>query len=298
MGDFVDVVVWPLDQTLTNPALVLDPPPTDGSKTPLVFGGNGAWLSYVLSSTGQWGIGVGTRDLFGKGRYAVKVYCSKDQNPGAPQSCVGQNLTCGQTIGWTLTAQSCSFNGSTRPYEDHWIYATAGDFFNAEVSSSDFSALVSIYDDNGGAALAVGQSPVGGTSRVAFSIPKDGWYSVLATTANQTSLGGFYTVTVNCFNSGCIPPLIVEQPVAPKTIKFGDRVNLSVRAQGVGPLTYTWFDVDGTSQTVLANTQSYKTLPIKSNRTLKVVVETHCGQEESNPITLSPAPVKRHAAKH
>ncbi len=295
-GDFVDVVLWPLDSSYTNPILLLSPPPTDGSKTPAVFGGRGGqWLSYVLSSTGTWAIGVGTSDLFGKGRYTVKVSCSVDTDPTLPQSCVGQNLICGQAVGWTLTAQSCAFQNTMRPYSEFWIYGVSGDFMTARVSSDDFPPLVAIYSDEGGAALAVGSAPSAGRSSVSWSVPATGWYSVLAT-PNSGSSGGFYVVDVSCATSGCIPPIIVDTPVVPKFIHSGDRVTLSARAQAVGAMKYTWFDVDGLSQTPLSNAATFTTEPVISRRTIRLLVETPCG-EDSTRFVLAPSVAKRRAVK-
>ncbi|HSP15334.1 MAG TPA: hypothetical protein VLV78_11330 [Thermoanaerobaculia bacterium] len=295
-GDYVDVILWPLDPSYTNPVLLLLPPPADGSKTPTVFGGTGGqWMSYVLSTSGTWGIGVATTDLFGKGRYGVRLYCSANPDPTSPQSCVGQNLTCGQAVGWTLTAQSCAFENTKRPYADHWIYGIAGDFLTASVSSSDFSPLVVIYSDRGGAALAVGSAPSGGRSSVSWSVPVTGWYSVVATPSSG-SPGGFYVADVSCATSGCVPPIIVDMPVVPKSIHSGDRITLSARAQSAGGLKYTWFDVDGLSQTPLSNSATFTTQPITSKRTVRLLVETPCG-EDSTSFILAPSVTKRRAIK-
>ena len=112
-GQVVRVDVRPISQTLTNPTVAIVPPAGDASKTPIVFGaGGGVSAFYVLSSSGKWRVGIGTRDLFATGDYFVSIQCFTDTDPTAPQNCVYQELLCGQGAWWYLTSQSCRFSGT------------------------------------------------------------------------------------------------------------------------------------------------------------------------------------------
>ena len=85
-GDYITFTARSLSPTYTSPIVSIAPPPGDGSK-PIVLGGGsgGATVEYVLSSSGQWRLGVTTFDLFAFGDYATSLTCEPDPAPELPQ---------------------------------------------------------------------------------------------------------------------------------------------------------------------------------------------------------------------
>ncbi|HYH09406.1 MAG TPA: hypothetical protein VEK11_20330 [Thermoanaerobaculia bacterium] len=127
-GQVIEVMVRPLSASYTKPLIALLSPLADVAEPPIVYGGaGGATITYQLSSTGTWTILVSADDLFAGGDYVLHVYCSEDDTPALPQSCVFQDLLCGQTAEWQLNADSCRFSSANKAYAGWWIHAVAGD---------------------------------------------------------------------------------------------------------------------------------------------------------------------------
>jgi len=281
-GDIVDVLVWPVDSTMTNPRATLLPPKGDASSTPFVSGGRGVWTSYVISSSGKWAIGVGTSDLFSSGHYRVAVFCVKDDNPSAPQSCITQEMVCGQTYAWTLSSQSCRFSdGPNRVYGSYEIYAAAGDTLSIKQTSSAFAPLFGFYAPDG--SLLLSSTLSGHDGNMVATIQKTGLYGIAATSQAELAVGG-YTLRVDCNTlvSGCTPPTIIAEP-GDQLIQSGKTVRISAGATAVGAIKYSWFDVSAGLPTLLAdtNTGTLTLSTVSKSVAVQVIAQSPCGQVSS-----------------
>lgn len=296
-GQYVTAMVYPLSSLLTNQTIILAPPTTDASTPPQLWGGKAAAVSYVLSSTGAWALGVGTRDLFASGDYIVALTCEPDPDPSEPQSCVYQDILCGQTGAWFLASQSCRFESDpNRVYAVFTIYGVAGDLLNVELVATAFEPLFAIYDaEQGGAPLATSQSATSTKDTLNYQLPHEGYFDVLVTSNNNQGVG-FFTLTVNCLNSGCLPPLLVEQP-ADRVVPFGSRATLNAFAVAVRGLQYTWFDRSGLP-VAIGTGATFITPPVIARQSYSVTARVPCGSVESRLFTVSPAAARRRPVRH
>lgn len=299
-GKIVVIDVRPISSTMTKPLVALLPPSSDASKTPAIGGGNGASVSYLISSTGTWEIAVGTTDLFSSGEYFVSVRCFIDNDPSLPQNCVLQSLVCGQRAEWNLTSQSCRFGGgSTRLYSDFAIYGVVNDVLTITQSSFDFAPLFGIYDSNN--KLLASSSTVSSSKQsLTYVIPQTGFYSIAATSQLDAKTG-FFSLDVTCSRSGCLEPLIVAQPSAsPQRVKADTQVPLTLTASGTEPMTYRWriysgqFDFGspiGTGSSILSP-------PLKATSSFGANVSNVCGDNDSALVTVTVDPARRRSARH
>jgi hypothetical protein len=295
-GQVADLRVLPVDPTMTNPVAFLVPPPGDASDTPVAIGGLGIWTGYVLASTGKWAIVVSSADLFAGGRYKVALGCAPDDEPNLPQSCITQELVCGQTIGWSLSSQSCRFSDSpNRLYGQYEVYAVAGDVLNLRETSTAFNPLFGVYDASG---LLMSSLRSGGTASLFFAVPKTGFYYVNATSELDLSVGG-YSVSMSCSSgaSGCVPPVIISDP-ADQQIRAGQSATISVAAAGIGAQTYSWYDMTAGLPTQLSQFGSSITLSAISRPVaLQARVDTPCGFAVSRVVRITPI-TKSRAVRH
>ena len=239
VGTVVDIDVVPVDATLTSTLVALVPPAVDASKTPLLYGSGKVHLTYVLSSTGTWGIGVGTHELSAHGKYTVRLRCSTDTNPTEPQNCVEQTLTsCPETLQWYLTASGCRFSDGGGPFQYLDFQANAaGDAFDFSVLS-EFTPGVGVYAFAGGAPLIFRYGEIGSSSAAVYFIaPATGWYYALVT-GRQSNSAGFFQLSTSCVYA-CAAPTITTSPQSQSTT--ATTVALSVAALGTPPLHYQWY---------------------------------------------------------
>ena len=212
---------------------MLIPPAGHGSETPAVAGGPDATVWYQLSSSGTWTIGVSSEDAVASGDYAVHLDCFPDANPGGPQSCIDQELLCGQTGAWTLTSQSCHFTAAPRLYNAWLIYAKKGDVLTLEMRSPDFAPLMGIYDENN--QFIKSSTSVNGVARVTLAPPKTAIYYVL-TTSNNDNQGGYYEVSLDCNTSGCLFPYIPND-IPNRTVSSGETPTITSMSTRSGRTT-------------------------------------------------------------
>jgi hypothetical protein len=292
-GDIVAITVRPLAASLTKPVVTIAPPPGDASKTPIVFGAKFATIFYKLSSTGRWGIGVGTSDLFASGEYLLQVECFADNDPSLPQNCVGQELLCGDTGGWQLTSQGCRFSSGQRIYGPWYIYGVAGDSIFIEMESSDFDPLFAVYDDD----LLVSSTEVNRFRDIAtFSVPRNAWYLIAATSETEAS-AGFYSIKASCSSSGCLFPMLMTD-VNDVTIRSGDSALLSTEVSYAGQTRLEWWDVtDTVNQFVAATGTTFRTPSLRSTRYYQFRASNACGDAHSRLVKVSVEAGRRRAVR-
>lgn len=291
---FIDMRV--LSPTMTNPSVIIVPPTGDASKTPWVFGrGAGVSAAYVLSSSGTWAVGVGTRDLFATGDYFLSIRCAEDDNPALPQNCIDQSLLCGQTAAWYLTSQSCRFTGgSSRLYAGINIYAVAGDVVSIEESSTDFRPLFGLYDSKSNL-LASSTSPTSGPATLLYSVPVTGFYGIAATSANDLATG-FFTLRVTCSLSGCLEPLALA-PLQNATVPYGGRASLTFDVSATEPLTLSWTQVSPNFDSFSAG-RTFLTPPLFHNAGYYATASNPCGTATSTTATVIVRPPRQRPARH
>jgi hypothetical protein len=292
-GEVVAITVRPLSSTLSRPVVTIVPPSGDASKTPIVFGARFASIFYKLSSTGRWGIGVGTTDLFASGEYLLQIECLPDDSPADPQNCVGQELLCGDTGGWQLTSQGCRFSSGQRVYGPWYIYGVAGDSIFVEMESSDFDPLFGIYGDD----LLVSSTEVNRFRDIGtLFVPRNDWY-MIAATSEEEATAGFYTVKVSCASSGCLFPTILTQ-LTDVTVGPHGSAQLSVEVSSAGQTTMEWWDVTDTFTQFVAGTgTTFRTPAVTGTRYYQFRASNACGDASTRIVKVTAESGRRRAVR-
>jgi hypothetical protein len=296
-GQYVTFTVRPQSATFTAPLAVLVPPVGDASKTPLISGGSGAaTVSSVLTSTGSWSAGVGTSNLFSLGDYVAKTVCVADPAPSLPPGCVSQTLLCNQRASWYLTNQSCRFSGadSNYVYAEFDIYAVPGDVMTIDLIS-DFQGGFGVIKDNGTSYLLSSTYISNSHQQAFFSAPVVGFYAIIVTTV-QPQQTGFFSLSVNCSSSGCIEPLIIQQPQDVNAV-LGQRTTLHASANGTSP-RFEWFDESIGLPVSVATGATFQTPPLARRSTYYYVASNACGEDTSAAVRVTPIPSRTRAVKH
>ena len=181
----------------------------------------------MLATTGTWDVAAGTADLFGSGDYAVQLTCVRDPAPMEPHNCFALPLLCNQTAEWDLTNESCRWDDGSGVYNDFQIDGVAGDVLNVDMTGIGFTPLFGIYTESG--SLLASSTLSGGHAKATFFVPAAGVYHVLVT-ANEDRAAGPFTVSVSCGLSGCLEPIILQQPASTVVVPFGQRATLTASA--------------------------------------------------------------------
>jgi len=293
-GQLVAATVRPLDARYTDPVVLIVPPLGNASRPPASFGGPAGTVWYRITSNGAWSVGVGTRNLFATGPYVQDTYCEVDDGSG---QCIAQELLCNQMQAWYLATQSCRY--TSRPdlfYQRHIIYGVAGDTLNFEMLSSDFRPLFGLYDERG--TLLSSSSAVGNSAaRLSHRVTTSGFYYVTATAREDFSFG-FYTLGADCSQSGCLYPLILQQPDSVET-SYGNRVAISLDVHHVGPIEYRWYDATSGVPQPIATTRTPNLLtpPITGESHFYMTASSPCGTAESELIRVRLDPGRRRAVR-
>jgi len=283
-GQYVKAVLYPVSPALTNLSMNLTSP------GPLISGGKGAAITYILPSSGLWALTVGTRDAAASGDYAVELLCG--DNPGHENGpgCLRGNIACGQTAEWALTPQSCRFGDDARwAFEEYSFYGIAGQILSAEIESGEFNPRIGIYHGGRGGSPIARSVTISPTKDVIqFTIPSTGLYDIVATSRTSSAFGRF-TLTVNdCPSPGCLPPLLIEEP-SDIVVPSGTRATLTAKALGGGPLRYLWYDRAGLPVQV-AEGQQFTTPPVTTAVQWYSVSATNpCGVAESHVVKIRAA---------
>jgi hypothetical protein len=292
-GDEVVFTVRPASPSYLEPAITIAPPTGDTTKTPITAGGYAATLWFRLTSTGTWGISVGTKTPSSIGEYYVSMDCYAP-TPGAPQACIQQDILCGQQQLANLTSQSCHFTNSPRPYQLHSIYGVAGDTMQIQIESQDFGPVFGIY--SGATLLASSPAPSDGMSYLSWVVPSTGFYYILGA-ANSDTATGSYILTVGCTKSGCVYPAFLTQPQT-KHVAYGGTTTITVPYHALGPVDFDLVDSRGTVVSH-STTATLTTSALTRTDQYFVRINNPCGNAKSSTFQLIvDAPPRRRVAGH
>jgi hypothetical protein len=294
-GDYVEATIRALSPSLTKPLIGILPPAGDASKTPVIYGGKGgATVGFVIGTTGNWTLAAGTDDLFGSGDYAVELACQRDPAPSEPHNCFALPLLCNQTAEWSLTNESCRFNDGRAVYQDFVIQGVAGDVLNVDMTATGFTPLFAIYSAD--YARVASASLVAGHAKATFFVPTSGEYHIL-TTSNDDLKTGPFSVTVSCGLSGCLSPLILQQPAANIVVPYGQRATLTGSANATADVQFEWFDARDIPTSV-GHGATFQTPAVTAKQTYYYTARTACGQASSGLITVAPSSGRRRSVGH
>jgi hypothetical protein len=269
-GQFVELTVAPLDSTLTSTSITLLAPDGDHAVIPSIGGAGTPRMRFLLTSTGEWTVVVGSLNDGDTGRYRLVMRCADASIEAKRKLCMPQPFSCGQTARWEVSPSSCPFSNHG-VYANYEVNAINGMEMKFRVHSDDFDPKVAIYDlEVSGDALAHGAGKQSTTDAQLTYTGGTGTYNVAAYSADDTRFGTF-TLYGDCAPPPvCVPPLITAQPRS-MSIPFGGSATLSVTISASSPLTYAWRD-------------SYGPLPISTSPTLTV---TNLRETESYAVQVT-----------
>jgi len=217
----------------------------------------------------------------------------------AQQQCTTTPLVCNTHVGGDLRNAFCHFS-TGGIYASYSINAVAGETVDIFLTAYAFRPRIFLYNSSSPTAVAV-DNPGSTITELIYNIPSNGTYYLTVTSEGYTSVTGSYIIDFYCLG-GCVGPTIRMPAVAvPPNANFGDRVTLSVAADGTAPLAYTWyFSSDPLSGIGYAATITSP--PLLATSTFGVRVSNPCGSAESIAhVTVAPAPQtngRRRAVHH
>jgi hypothetical protein len=163
------------------------------------------------------------------------------------------------------------------------IYGIAGDAFGVTMNAEAFTPAFGIYDERD-RQLAVSPRTDTRTASHVFVVPASGWYWIAATSELPGTVGD-YTINVECATSGCLPPLLLNQP---KDIAAdpGRAIPLALDIDAVGPLKVQLRDAG--NDVVAESSSAAFTIPATVAAGRYVIrVETPCGEAVSRVFTIT-----------
>lgn len=301
-GQVVEVMVRPLSPTFKQPIVALYSPLGTNIDAPFIGGGNpsattnGATLFYKINAAGKWDIAVTSDDLFASGPYVLHVFCTADDQPQAPQSCIDQYLLCGQTGIWELSADSCRFSNDPSAFVTWWVYGVKNDILRLEEASFSFTPLFGIYTEDA-KLLASSTRDSSFLAKMTFRVPETGWYQIL-TTSEESNKGGDFTVKLSCSGSGCTWPFPVEAIGNVNVARRGDQAIVPFNVNAVGGFTTQLLDRDNIPVASAATaTTSITTPPVLRPTTYTLRFSNACGDWITNPFQVAPEPTRRRAVR-
>lgn len=298
-GDELTVELQALDTTLTDPFIDLEPPDGDTTAvTPLVIsGGTTARIKYILTTTGNWTLNVGSNDVTGSGRYRLRAFCNTSTSTDA-QNCEPQPMTCNELWIWDTTPASCTFTNTPAVYAPFDIYLAAGDVLNIDMISNDFDPAVAVYPQGGNGNAVASAFGLAGLfdAALGYKVGTSGLYQIVAWDGTSGGYGQF-AIQVGC-TSTCSPPAIVSHPASQTS--QGGAVALSVTALGASPFTYQWYQGKAGDTSHPVSTDASLQVPSPSaSAAYWVRVTNTCGSADSNTAFVNVVtPGKHRVAGH
>lgn len=295
-GNEVEITLTTLDNSYTQPLLLLLPPASDASKTPEIWANTRALhMSYVLASTGTWGIAVGTNSLPSHGRYSLQLSCYPDPSPSEPQNCIEQTLDgCPYRMFWNLTAAGCRFSDGGGPFQYVSFRGYLGDTYAFTASSLDFTPGVAVYSVDQSAPITYAYAQPGASAITVNFFPgqKGDYYAIV--NGRTTNAVGEFVFDASC-TLACVAPTITTRP-NPITVSYGTAVNLAVSASGSGSLSYRWYDTAEPFATLSSSAQLVTSKLLKTT-TFAVDVTGDCGSAHAE-ATITVELMRHRAVRH
>jgi len=274
-GDVISATMRPINAPLTAPRLSLEMPVT-GLHAPVVTGGAAATLRYCLPASGAYTLMAETNGE----PYYVAFDCRPNVNPEIPRDCVYEDLANGEHLQWELTKEACRWPDAAYFQVPLVIYAVAGDPITITMKSP-FAPRIGVYTYD----LAIPQL-VFDRSTVTFVAAVSGRYLIMPSSA-QPGVTGPFELTISSRESGCIRPLIFNEP-RDVAVPYGMRATLSVSVNDSGQARrWDWFDM--TALPTLAGSQeSFVTPPVTTKQYYAARVTNGCGSTLSRMIVVTP----------
>ena len=240
-GQTIEVELRALSTSFTTPMLMVFAPPGNATKPAAAIAKRGvAKVRVLLTSSGEWGIGVATMDLFAHGDYVLVVRCASPGSIPPDSACLEQEVRCGGSILWSLDATSCRFVGGKGAHAQVRIQGRRGSSTHVQVFSTSFKPAVALWD--GKEYVAMGSSSDSQLSSFRFTFPDDRAYWIVSAAYNEGE-GGDFMVMADCLFESCVPPIMLEHPKSIE-VGWGKSVSLSAEAHGTAPMSYAWYSSD------------------------------------------------------
>jgi Ig-like domain CHU_C associated len=140
-------------------------------------------------------------------------------------------------------------------------------------------------------------NPIAGGTTASINVTPSATTSYWVRVSNGCGTADSSTVVVTV-NTSCTAPAVTTQPLSTTTITAGQRVTLSVIANG-SSLTYQWYQgaVDDTSTPIGTNDSNVTVQPLV-NTSYWVKITNSCGSSKSHAATIIANPSKRRASRH
>lgn len=294
-GNELTITLDTIGGTPSVPYLDLEPPPGDDAITPSPYGGKSITLNYVLTSTGNWTINVGTTDQTGSLDYRLRAFSHPVDYSG---NCEPQPAACGQSWTWSITPTSCSFSDTGAAYAPFYLYLDQGDRVKLDVGSADYDPGVVLWrtDEHGYPVGNPVASDYGPFAHLTYNVKTLGLYMIGSYDSTMDGYGQF-SLDITC-NTICTPVSIAEHP--PSETVSGGPINLAVTVLGAGPFTYQWFEGETGDVHHLVGSQATLHLDaVAAPTSYWVRVRNACSRADSNVARVNVvAPGKRRISGH
>src|SRR5438874_12210863 len=172
------VEMRPLWKNAAQPRLEIVPPAGESIKAPAISGAGTLTLRFLPTSQQPWTIVTGSDAVPAPSDYFLGVSCAKRVNVlPSLRSCVYQELSCNQTIEWSLQADSCEdpVIDSFRYIDYIHIVGIAGDVLDISMESQEFTPRFWIENDIG-TRLSEATVTTSNLATISYRVPATGSY--------------------------------------------------------------------------------------------------------------------------
>jgi hypothetical protein len=263
-------------------------------------------IEYVIPSTGSFKIEAEslwspTSSLPTTGPYTLTLADGGTSTPPPNypnHPCGIYPITCGGSQSARLTFGSCVLSGGA--FDDLYSFTgNAGDVVTVSlvVASSTYTtpfvAILPPQGDSTSPPYATGSTSATISN---FKLTSSGTWAIGVSTLDVFAFGN-YTVTLTCSKPSCTTPTIQSQPQNASVSPNGS-VLLSVTAQGVSPLHYSWHDAADPLNTIGGDSPQFQTPALTKTTQYYVTVSNSCGSANSATETITVLAAKRRAVRH
>lgn len=202
----------------------------------------------------------------------------------AQPNCFAHSINCGETVSGMIDSTGCKFDNAPNYYTEYLLIGAAGDKGTVEMSAT-FKPLLVLVDEDVNT-VTYDMSPGPSTSSISFTLPANGRYYIVATSADYVPSGTFM-LKLTCMSAACQSPFLLNGPYD-TTVDAGQSALFSVAAAGAKPLTFQWHQLTGSRDDVAGtNSSSYQTPPLTAAATYYVQITNSCGFIKSPTVTAT-----------